>query len=144
MWLLTREGALHFLLRYKFETAPHKQWLKWVHIWKHFMLNDYLIVPLFTRGLGSNYSTNQRLVNLWWLIMAVLVATMSITAYNVNHDHIARQSCTASFCLYGNELTVSWVIVSLLCGWHFVNRLIFQRIHPNKLQMDLHAQFSVH
>eukprot|EP01083_Nonionella_stella_P218131 782491_1 len=145
MWIITREGRTHFLLRYKFEKSTHKNCKKMWHMFRHFVLNDGLILPFFKRERGSNHYTLQRLVNLFWLILSILVVTEIITACN---NDISPEECqyesvgyigSDTYCMRANEIPIALVFVGLLCGWHFIHRLIFQRIHPNKLQMDLRA-----
>eukprot|EP01084_Bolivina_argentea_P208151 354999_1 len=145
MWVVTREGRTHFLLRYKFEKSKNKNMKKIWHIFQHFIRNDGLIVPYFKRERGPNHYTVQRLINLFWLIITILTVTVIITACNNN---INPKYCeygkpgyvgTDIFCMKSNEISIAMIFVIILCGCHFIHRLIFQRIHPNKLQMDLHA-----
>ena len=115
------------------------------------MWNDYLIVPLFVRDLGSNYFTTDRVLNLWFLIMSVLLVSMVMTAC---HSDITPEYCTenvmsgysgtSTFCMHQSEIPVSWTWIFILCGVHYMIRLLFQRVQPNKLQMDLQAQLSLY
>ena len=152
MWLLTREGRTHWILRHKFEGAEHEYPKKLYHLFKHFVVNDGLILPYCLRHRGSNHYTIQQMINLCWLIFAVLSVTMLITVFNNDIHPIHCQSGSetgsmflgnATICMRKHEISVSLVCMFILCGIHFVHRLIFQRIHPNKLQMDLHALLSL-
>ena len=149
MWVITREGRTHFLLRYKFEKSQNKNWLKLFYIFKHFMFNDGLILPYFKRHRGSNHYPIERIVNLFWFLLSVLVVTAVITASNndINPEYCLDGRVgyvgSDSFCMRADEIPIAFVLVLILCAMHFVHRLVFQRIHPNKLQMDLNALLSV-
>ena len=153
MWLLTREGGIHWGLRFKFEKATkYKEIQKLGYLWKHYIFNDGLLLPFCCRMRGSNYYTLQRVINLFWLIFFILCITMIITAYNKD---INPSFCTEIykksddgfvgselFCIRKYEIPVTLIMVLILCIWHFLNREFIQLIHPNKLRMDLEALLS--
>ena len=150
MWLLTREGALHFGLRHKFEKAiKYKNCKKLWYIWKHYNKNDGLWLPYCFRSRGSNHYDIQRVINLTWLIYGILTITMFITAGNTDiNPYFCEYSNdeflgTATFCTRKYEIPVTMILVIVLCILHFAHREIFQLIHPNKLQNDLTALLRV-
>lgn len=153
MWLITREGSIYWILRYKYKELDGKKkiCIQLKNLFIHLMYNDGLFLSFCFRNRGSNYNIYQRILNLFWLIILILFITSIIVAFNndINPQFCLNQNNnnyyigTETFCIHKNELIILIIFIFILCLTHFIHRLIFQRIHPNKLQMDLHKLLSI-
>eukprot|EP01083_Nonionella_stella_P008486 24497_1 len=128
IWLLTKEGETHRILKYE----KHSKRMK---LWMHLMKNDGLILPFFRRNKGSNYFPMQRMLNLLWLVLAMTLST----CYIINNRN-------DSLCLFDDN-PLDWhcagalfvlflfIVIGLLL--YTVHKHCFERTRPQKLHSDL-------
>ena len=142
MWLITKEGRLHYYLRYKFKNKG--DYIKKIFsIWLHYIKNDCILFPHLCRNPGSNYNSKQRILNTLVLILFTIITTAIIT---INNDHNkecllnTKQYTTFHFknnnyiCIKMNEYSQCILGLIILDMFHYLIRLLYQRINPNKLK----------